>query len=195
LGSKQGGWSYPSAEWDRQGERLVSVAPCLPAVLKGEHQPADSSERLAFGEMAYCSKHYAASVRLYATVLEADPKLADDLKTGHRYNAACSAALAGTCKGDDDPPPEEAEKAKLRQQARDWLRADLVLRGQQLEAGTDSARREVRAKLEHWKTDRDLAGVRDPEALDKLPDEEWQAWRAFWGEVDALLVKAQGKRP
>jgi hypothetical protein len=72
------------------------------------------------------------------------------------------------------------------------LRADLVLRGQQLEVGTDSARRELRAALQRWKADVDLAGIRDPGALDKLPEKERQGWRDFWREVDTLLAKAQG---
>jgi len=54
----------------------------------------------------------------------------------------------------------------------DWLRADLVLRNRQLESGKPEARAEVSQKLNHWKVDRDLAGVRDPEALIKLPDDE-----------------------
>jgi tetratricopeptide (TPR) repeat protein len=192
LGSKQRGWSYPSAERVRQVERFVSLAPRLPAVLKGEDRPADSAERLAFGRIAYHSKRYAASAHLYAEAFQADPKLADDLKAAHRYDAACSAALAGAGKGDDDPPSDEAGRVKLGQQARDWLRANLALRRQQLDTSTDLARQEVRAVLQHWKIDLDLAGVRDPDALNKLPEEERQAWRDLWGEVDALLAQARG---
>ena len=33
----------------------------------------------------------------------------------------------------------------------------------------------------------DLAGVRDPEALIKLPQEEQKAWRDLWADVDTLL--------
>ena len=40
--------------------------------------------------------------------------------------------------------------------------------------------------LAHWRQDPDLAGVRDPEHLAKLPGEEQQAWRALWEAVDAL---------
>jgi hypothetical protein len=53
----------------------------------------------------------------------------------------------------------------------------------------------VDTKLPHWKADPDLAGILDREAIDKLPDEERQAWRDFWSEVDALLAKAGGNRP
>ena len=43
------------------------------------------------------------------------------------------------------------------------------------------------------KVDSDLAGVRDRDALAKLPSDEQDAWRKLWDEVDALLKKAQEK--
>jgi tetratricopeptide (TPR) repeat protein len=195
LGSKQTGWSYPSAEWIRQGERFVSLSRRLPAVLKGEDRPADSAERLAFGAMAFHSRHYVASAQLYAEAFEADPRLADDLKESHRYNAAFSAALAGVGKGDDDPPPDDAARANLRRLAREWLRADLVLWRTQLDTGTIASRQVVRAMLAHWKGDAGLAGVRETTALNRLPEDERQAWRDLWAEVDALLTRARGDRP
>ncbi len=56
----------------------------------------------------------------------------------------------------------------------------------------DSERRARGAvkRLEHWLRDRDLVGVRDPEELANLPEQERKAWRAFWAEVRALLEKA-----
>jgi hypothetical protein len=46
-----------------------------------------------------------------------------------------------------------------------------------------------------WREDPDLAGLRDPEPLSKLPDDEQKAWRGFWEEVDALGKKAERPRP
>ena len=191
LGSKWPGWSYPSAEWVRQGELLASLAPRLPAVLKGDDRPADSAELLAFGEIAHSSKLYAESAYLYSEAFHADPRLADDLQAGHRYNAACSAALASARKGDNNAPRYAAGRTKLRQLAREWLQADLAVRGQQLESGTEAVFSEVRVTLQHWNVDSDLAGVHDPEVLYELPAEEQQAWRELWGKVDTLLAKAR----
>ena len=64
----------------------------------------------------------------------------------------------------------------------------------QLESGKPEARAEVSQKLNHWRADRDLAGVRDPEVLAKLPGEERKAWTDFWADVDSLVKKAQGDR-
>ena len=44
--------SAPFKESDR------TTANRLPAVLKGEDQPADNAERLAFARMAHDSKHF-----------------------------------------------------------------------------------------------------------------------------------------
>jgi hypothetical protein len=37
-----------------------------------------------------------------------------------------------------------------------------------------------------------VAGIRDADALAKLPAAEKKAWRALWAEVDAVVRKAQG---
>jgi hypothetical protein len=47
----------------------------------------------------------------------------------------------------------------------------------------------IRATLEHWTKDPDLAGVRG-EAIDSLPEEERDGWRTLWADVDALLARA-----
>jgi hypothetical protein len=41
--------------------------------------------------------------------------------------------------------------------------------------------------LTYWQADPDLAGLREPSALDKLSAEERKEWLALWGEVEALL--------
>ncbi|MHC5544470.1 hypothetical protein ACYOEI_40085, partial [Singulisphaera rosea] len=45
-----------------------------------------------------------------------------------------------------------------------------------------------RQSLRHWQTDSDLAVIRDPAALAKLPAHEIQACEAFWEEVNTLLT-------
>jgi len=48
--------------------------------------------------------------------------------------------------------------------------------------------------MRHWQTDADLAGVRDKEALAKLPAEERQRWQQLWADVAALLRRSAAKR-
>jgi tetratricopeptide (TPR) repeat protein len=89
----------------------------------------------------------------------------------------------------------DAAKAKLRSQALEWFKAELDSWSQALDKKSGQDRRSVVRVLEYWKVDRDLAGVRDGDALAKLPEADQKAWRAFWAEVDALLKKARGAGP
>ena len=47
----------------------------------------------------------------------------------------------------------------------------------------------VQQTLEHWQADPDLAGVRDADALAKLPEAERRRLAVLWAEVDALLAR------
>jgi hypothetical protein len=164
----------------------------LPAVLRGEEKPRDNAERLAFAQVAYDQKKFAGATRLWAEALASDPKLRDDRRTGHRYNAACAAALAAAGQGKEEPPLDAAAKGKLRGQALDWLRAELTAWGKFLESGPPQARPVIVQVLSHWQKDTDLAGIRDKEAMAKLPAEEQKAFTQLWADVAAMLERAQG---
>jgi serine/threonine-protein kinase len=183
LGTKRPGWRAPSAQWVQQAERLVALEERLPAVLKGDDKPKDVAEQIDFATMAATKGQPAAATRLYEAAFASRPGLVDDLAAAHRYNAACAAALAGCGKGKDDPPPDDSTRGRLRAKALDWLRADLDHWRRRPAAETPR----VVQTLNHWKADADLAGVRDAEALAKLPEEERPAWKALWAEVDAAL--------
>jgi len=127
----------------------LALANRLPAVLKGEDKPKDAAEGLAFAQLCYDRSRYAAAARLWDNVLAADPKLADDRQTHPRYNAACAAALVAAGKGKDEPPLDDAAKAKLRVQARDWLKAELVAWTKVLETGPAQAKAAVVPTLQH----------------------------------------------
>ncbi len=175
-------------------ERLASLASRLPAVLGGKLKPVDASETLGFAEVCYRKKLHVAAARFWAAAFQSRPSLADDLQSRHRYSAACDAALAGCGQGKDDPPLDEKTKVRWRKQAIDWLKADLAA-WKILESGPPQARQSISETLQHWKADRDLAGLRDPAALGKLPEDEQKACRALWAEVDALLKKARDAKP
>jgi hypothetical protein len=132
--------------------------------------------------------------QLRAEALAADPNLVDDRRSGHRYNAACAAALAGAGQGNDVPPPDAAARTKLRQQSRDWLKPELLSWTKLLESGNLQAGPAIVRTLTHWKEDSELAGIRDVDALAKLPSDEQKEWRTFWDEVDLLLERAAMSR-
>jgi eukaryotic-like serine/threonine-protein kinase len=149
----------------RQCDRMLALDKKLTAVLTGGARPADAA-------------------RLYADAFAVEPKLADDLKTGHRYNAACFAALAAGRGQDSD------ESARLRKQALGWLRSHLALWDKKVDGGTPEARSAVQQTLRHWQKDTDLTGLRDAAALAKLPEAEREACQKLWADVAALLKRA-----
>jgi hypothetical protein len=167
----------------------------LPAVIRGTDRASSAAEAADFADLAQERDCFAASALLYGDAFARDPERAADLKSARRYYAAGYAALAGCGQGKDDPAPDATSRANLRRQALAWLKADLTLRNRQFESGTHEARTEVLGVVAYWKGDPALAGVRDPEALAKLPDEEQPAWRALWADVDSLEKKARGHRP
>jgi hypothetical protein len=85
-----------------------------------------------------------------------------------------------------------AERARLREQARDWLKADLVAWRKRLEGNESKARPTIQQTLAHWKADSDLAGLRDEPYLAKLSEAERETCLKLWAEVDDLLRKAKG---
>jgi tetratricopeptide (TPR) repeat protein len=191
LGTKRPGWPYPSAEWVREAENLAAMEGKLPAFLRGEFQPKDAAECLGLAGVCHGKQLLHASARLYADAFAIDHKLADDMRAGHRYNAACYAALAAAGQGEDTAKLDEKERTRLRQQARDWLRADLALRGKQLESGQPADRAAVQQALRHWHQDSDLVVIRDAAALAELAAEERAACEQLWADVAALLKKAE----
>jgi hypothetical protein len=193
LPSKRPGWSARAAQWVRQGERLVELDEKLPGFLKGKATPASAGERIELAGLCSLKRLNGAAARFYEQAFAVEPKLATDLRVGHRYSAACAAALAGCGRGADIEKLEDKEKSHLRGQALDWLRADLKAFGLLLEKEANRAGPSVMAQMRHWHEDRDLAGVRGPEALAKLPEAERHPWQELWNDVADLLKRAEGK--
>jgi Tfp pilus assembly protein PilF len=178
-----------ATEQARRCERLRDLKGRLSAVLDGTDRPADAQEMLAFADL--CSqpsvKRYTAAVRFWTDAFTADAKLADDLAAHHRYNAACCAALASCGQGNDTARLDDKEKARLRQQALDWLKTDLAHWTSLAQSSKADDRTLVRQTLQHWQGDSDLAGVRG-DALAKLPQTERDAWKKLWADVEAALA-------
>jgi len=159
----------PRHPWIRDtlagAERLAAAHARLPAVLRGEDRPQSAAEWQSLAVVARRTKDHVASARCWREAFESDPRLAADMEAGCRYDAACVAALAG---------------GEWRDHALDWLRADLLWWQEQ----PRSEAKAVAGVLRHWKSDPDLAGVRDADGLS-------DRWRALWNDVDALLARAE----
>ena len=178
----------------RTCERLAKLEGRFPRLLKGEEKAASAQESLDVSVICHHKRMNAAAARFFADAYAADPRLGDDLQFG-RYYAACSAALAAAGKGEGAAKLDDKERARLRKQALDWLRADLALHTKQLESRRPDSRAFSQQTLMHWQEDRDLAGLRDKDALAKLPGEERTACERLWADVAALLKKAEIPAP
>jgi hypothetical protein len=82
----------------------------------------------------------------------------------------------------------------LRRSALQWLRGELANIIQQLEKMPDKAWPAIIKQLAHWQRDQDLSGIRDAEALKRLPEHERKEWQQFWAEVEALRKRAESTK-
>jgi serine/threonine-protein kinase len=186
-------WSYPSAQQVSQCERLVELERKFPAIRDGTARPANAAEQVEFAWLCAVKQYWAAAARHYAGAFAARAEGAATLQAANRYSGACCAAEAGCGRGKDAAGLDESERTRWRRQAREWLRADLVLHAQRLEGGTPAERVEVQRQLQRWLADAHLAGVRDAEAVAKLPAEERQEWAKLWAEAKALRERTEAK--
>ena len=102
----------------------------------------------------------------YQKAIALAPNQAEDLKAALRYNAACAAALAGCGKGADATGISDKERSGWRNQARDWLTADLDLWARQAQSAKPLDRSAAQQQLRHWQTDPYLAGVARSSGVD-----------------------------
>jgi serine/threonine-protein kinase len=174
----------------REAESLI--LPDLAAFLQGTYEPQDNDERLALMGICQFKDLRAAMARMYTAAFASDPKLAEDLHAGRRYRAACAAAGAGCGSGIDGPGVSEDERARWREQAREWLRADLVAWSGRFARGAPADSALVAQTLMAWRADPALAGLRDKAELDELPPGEREKCAALWKEVEVILKRARG---
>jgi serine/threonine-protein kinase len=182
------------AEVIGMAEEMLQLEKKLPAVVGGEVQPANDREKLLLAQLAQLpnKRFYATSARLYGEAFAAQPRLVEDMQAMNRYNAACSAALAGTGQGEDAAKLDARARAEWRKRALDWLRADLTFWTKVAQGAQPEAKAAARQALEKWRTDPDLAGIRDPAELGNLPADEQEAFQRLWAEVEALLKGSSG---
>jgi Flp pilus assembly protein TadD len=170
-------------------EEGLALEPILKAILQGKRAPADPAVKAQLAALAHlpAQQRFATAARLYAEALLQQSNLAG----AHRYRAACCAALAGCGQGKDAAALNASERLYWWRQARIWLWAELEALGRQLQSSSPEESAVARRSLEHWRRNPDLAGVREKDALTKLPTEEQSSWRNLWAEVEALLAASK----
>ena len=182
LGSGDPTWTYNSIALVKDCQRLVFLEARLPAILKGEAPPPSVTESLELVRVCAFKELHAAAAKFSEEVFAARPELARNVKAGYRFRAAWSAAQAGCGQGKDAGQLDEKERVRWRQQALDWLRADLKFLTMHLKSNTPPARAFVQGMLQKWQLDPAFSGLRDPQPLARLPKTEQEIYRRFWGK-------------
>jgi hypothetical protein len=129
--------------------------------------------------------------RTYERAVAAYPDLS--VSYPHQFNAARAAALAGCGVHASAPALTDAEKARLREQAREWLGAEVAGWRKGLAGGDESARTAARRSA-HALVDADFACVREQAALDSLPPAEAAAWRELWASLGQIAAAREAPR-
>jgi tetratricopeptide (TPR) repeat protein/predicted Ser/Thr protein kinase len=169
----------------RETERVVM--PNLTQLLAGHEKPRDHDERMALIAVCESMQRTAQAATLYADAFKETPALTQDW----RYAAAGCAARAGCGDGEDVAELSDAERAVLREEARLWLRHDLIANKALLAGAPTSERAALRGKLDTWFKDPALACVRDVGKLRKLPSAEREAWVQLWHNAESLRAEAR----
>ncbi len=188
IGTAQATWKYPSARWVQDAETLVQMEKELPAVAAGRAgPPADDQERLLRSYLCLVKGFPAAAARLYAEAFDLHPGSAMEAFGDPRLHAARAAALAGCGRGNDGASLAEPERQRWRRQALVWIEADCFVRRQDLKGENRSQQAAARTRLGTWRWLTDLAPLREPAELQKLPEAERRDWQALWAGLDDLL--------
>src|SRR5262245_10321237 len=110
----------------RRCEIMQEREEALSRILAGGKDEADGTDLVVLAKMCRQYKErYATATMLFRRGFESKPD-GPALAQLNRYDAACAAALAGVGKGEEASKLTEEEKAKLRGQARQWLRDELA---------------------------------------------------------------------
>jgi serine/threonine-protein kinase len=202
----QNGWIYHVLR--REAEAMI--LPKLQAFRQGDWQPQDNNERLALLGICESEALYGTASRLCADAFAADPDLAERLTTqclrraaqesdksnraealisNVRYRAARCAALAGSGLGKDSAKLSAAEQTHWRRKAIEWLRTDLAVLSETRDSGLRADGDLAQEILTLWQDEPDLAGLRDPAGLERLPEAERKGCLALWTEVGAALAR------
>jgi hypothetical protein len=177
----------------QQCQRYAILDARLPALLRGKEKPANAAEQIELARLCFLKKYHAAAARFSRDAFTAEPELAEDVRAGARYEAACAATLVGCGQSKGARTMDDKERALWRRQALDWLRQDLAGWGKALDKGTPQTKAQVRYWMQHWQND-DLAGVRARGGLARVPAEERKQWQRLWSDVDALLRRVSQAR-
>jgi eukaryotic-like serine/threonine-protein kinase len=167
---------------------LAPLAGKTEAIIAGAPPPTDAAMQRSLAEWFSERRQTAASAQLYEAAFAKEPAVADDISNGHRYCAARAAALAGSGTGTDAGHLNDQQKAALQRKSLEWLKADWAVWDKRVQTNPAAIRSQAAGVMRSWEESKDLASMRTPQALSRLPPVESSDWRAFWTQVHNLAL-------
>ena len=195
LGSKQEGWSYPSASWLEDWRTVAEREEHIFALLDGRAASEDANESRLAAMVGDYQERYVASERLWRAAFAKQPALAEDLHQWNRYRAVRAAALAGCGQGQDAAELGEDARETLRLQAAEWLRGELEFLAHELDGSHLGTRDRALLELQALRGEPALAPLRDEGALEQWSELEQDDWRELWAMAAELSSRAQEPPP
>ena len=172
-------------------EAEAMMLPNLRGFLEGSYRPRSNDEKLCLLGVCQFEGRYEKAAEIFAEVLATDAHLADDLNSKARFRAACIAAALGAGRGHDAAGLDEAGRLRWRNQARDWLRADLALVTKLSISDPVMWRGYLKTVLKNWSSDPDLRGLQDPDACKGLLASEQKDFRTLCEELEILINRGK----
>jgi tetratricopeptide (TPR) repeat protein len=196
LGGPNTNWSggLPIAKWIEAAEQFAPFEARISALESGRDNAKDILENLTFAQIYHAKKRYKAAVRHHKAAIASDPIWAKNPALFLKFNAACAAVLGGSGQGKDAATDGDAtSQLALRQQALEWLKAELISWSQFAEQVPQEKRPEIASELMKWLNDGDLDTVRDPAKIQLLPVAEREQWQRLWADVKLLTQRLAEK--
>lgn len=176
LGKRRPNWNRPTERWIGECEALIAKLGELRELLAAPEPRATPPALEEFIELAKKTNRPEAETQLYTILSNRFPARFSRGSTPLR--AARAAATASTRATGGGP------RSRLATRALGWLEKELARRQKATSRGK---RARARRDLERWMRDDGLAGIRDPEYLENLPDPDRAACTAFWQDVRRAL--------
>ena len=114
------------------GRHDEAIGACRKAI---KLNPNDGGAHYNLGNSLAAQGQLRDALAAFNEAQRVEPSLSQSREWQLLYHAACAAAKAAAGKGKYEPPPDDAAKVKLRQQALDWLRAEYKAWNQLLGSG------------------------------------------------------------
>ncbi len=194
LAQEYESWKYPSGKWVIQADELAKLEAEFNRFTSGEEEVSDPNKCVELALRICPAKQlHETALKLLEQALAAKHQLTPAALEGVEYRAAvCALAIADGRDlhlGSVDP----VQQNHYRERALAWLDSSLDRIRIRLLEDPQKHGDSVKKLLEHWRHDRGLETIRQPDTLSVLPAKQREASQRFWSSVDLILALADSE--